>query len=249
MRLNFSDKFIIINGVNGLVGSSVADLCKKNNLQYVGLDISENSAHEHFIKINDTSLKSLQETTQKVLSEYNPYSWINCSFPRSNGFKNDPYQVDSDTWENELVGHLGSYAQTSLDACNYWKLKNISGCVINTGSIFGLISHPKAFYDMEKTYPSIPYSAIKGGIQSFTKFLAGYFGEFGIRANSVVPGAIKGSKMQSKSDFIIEFEKHTMLGRLGEPEEISNLYLYLLSNQASYITAQNIIVDGGYSSY
>ncbi len=91
------------------------------------------------------------------------------------------------------------------------------------------------------------YSAGKGGVLSIVRSLADRLGHDGIRINSVSPGQIVTPMMQPTLDAIgaDRFEQRILLGRLGQPEEIGRVVRFLLSDEASYITASEIVVDGG----
>jgi len=92
-----------------------------------------------------------------------------------------------------------------------------------------------------------PYASFKGGLEVLTRYMAKEFGERGIRANSIAPGAIRTELGGGLND---EFEAmlagQTALGRVGEPEEIGGVVASLLSSENRWINAQNIEVTGGY---
>ena len=91
------------------------------------------------------------------------------------------------------------------------------------------------------------YTAAKGGVLSLVRSLADRLANDGIRINSISPGMIRTPMMQPAIDNLPEghFEKRILLGRFGEPEEIGRVVRFLLSDEASYITAAQIVVDGG----
>jgi NAD(P)-dependent dehydrogenase (short-subunit alcohol dehydrogenase family) len=91
------------------------------------------------------------------------------------------------------------------------------------------------------------YSAAKGGILSLVRSMADRLSADGIRINSVSPGQILTPMMRPAVEAMPEgyFEKRILLGRLGEPEEVGRVVRFLLSDEASYITASEIVVDGG----
>ena len=98
---------------------------------------------------------------------------------------------------------------------------------------------------------NMPYSIIKGGLVNLTRQMASYYGEFGVRANNIFSGGLKGyvagkSKLQEKQ-FINNYEKKVPLKRLGDPEEVANVITFIASDVASYITGSNIVVDGGWT--
>ncbi len=91
------------------------------------------------------------------------------------------------------------------------------------------------------------YTAAKGGVLSIVRSLADRLGPDGIRINAVSPGHIRTPMMQPSIDARGEdrYNSRILLGRVGEPPEIANVVRFLLSDEASYITAAEIVVDGG----
>ena len=111
-----------------------------------------------------------------------------------------------------------------------------SGKVINIASTAGMIGLQKA----------AEYSAAKAGIIAFTKTLAKELGQHSINVNCVSPGVIGTPRVrQSAGDVLQTWLGEIPLGRLGEPEEVAQVVLFLASDEASYITGENIVVAGG----
>lgn len=92
-----------------------------------------------------------------------------------------------------------------------------------------------------------PYASFKGGLEVLTRYMAKEFGERGIRANSIAPGAIRTELGGGLND---EFEAmlaaQTALGRVGEPDDVGRVVASLLSQESGWINAQNVEVGGGY---
>lgn len=91
------------------------------------------------------------------------------------------------------------------------------------------------------------YSAAKGGMLSLVRSLADRLANEGVRINAVSPGQIRTPMMQPALDALPPgtFERRILMGRLGEPDEVARAVRFLLSDEASYITAAELIVDGG----
>jgi NAD(P)-dependent dehydrogenase (short-subunit alcohol dehydrogenase family) len=91
------------------------------------------------------------------------------------------------------------------------------------------------------------YTAAKGGVLSLVRSLADCLGRDGIRINSISPGQILTPMLQPSVDALPKgfYEKRILLGRMGAPEEIGRVVRFLLSDEASYITAAEFVVDGG----
>lgn len=115
-------------------------------------------------------------------------------------------------------------------------IKRRSGKVINFASLAGMIGMRKA----------AEYAAAKGGVVAFTKSLAKELGPYGINVNSISPGVIGTARVRKvNKDTIQDWLVGISLGRIGEPEEVARVVLFLASNDSSYITGENIMVDGG----
>jgi NAD(P)-dependent dehydrogenase (short-subunit alcohol dehydrogenase family) len=89
------------------------------------------------------------------------------------------------------------------------------------------------------------YSATKGAITSFTRALSSNLAEKGIRVNAVAPGPIWTPLIPATLSSVGDFGKSTPMGRVGQPSEVAPAYVFLASEDASYITGQVIHINGG----
>ncbi len=92
------------------------------------------------------------------------------------------------------------------------------------------------------------YSAAKAALLSLTRTLAARWGEQGVRVNAVVAGGVRSSQRQS-DEFVTNYSNKTMLNRMAQPDEIANAVAFLASDEASYITGESLMVDGGFSAW
>jgi NAD(P)-dependent dehydrogenase (short-subunit alcohol dehydrogenase family) len=117
------------------------------------------------------------------------------------------------------------------------------GTIVNISSINGLTAFPMR----------LAYSAAKAGVVSMTKVLATEWAPYGIRVNAVAPGNTKTEMVQQAVDQglidVDVYTDRTPLGRLGEPEEIAEVVLFLASDRSSFVTGQVIAPDGGWTAF
>ncbi len=148
---------------------------------------------------------------------------------------NNVFDYDDEDWENTYQVNLKAPFELSREVARY--MKNSGGSIINITSL-----------NSELGFPNNPaYVAMKGGLKQLTKSLAVDLGKYNIRVNNVGPGYIKTNMTkQGWKNNRKEIEDRTILGRWGEPEDLIGTIVFLLSSASSYITGQDIYVDGGY---
>ena len=113
-----------------------------------------------------------------------------------------------------------------------------SGAIVNASSVVGIYGN----------FGQTNYSATKFGVIGFTKTWARELGPKGIRVNAICPGFIATEMIKAMPENILQdIERRSWLGRLGTPEEIANVYLFLASNEASFINGVALEVSGGIS--
>lgn len=117
------------------------------------------------------------------------------------------------------------------------------GSIVNLSSMLGLISVPLA--------PADGYTAAKHGVVGLTKHFATNYGMRGVRVNCINPGWIRTAMtdpLAASPEFTAYMEQHSALGRMGTPEEVANVALFLASDEASFVTGSSYVVDGGWTA-
>lgn len=123
------------------------------------------------------------------------------------------------------------------------------GSIIQTSSIYGICGPDQRIYEGSEymgraiNSPAV-YSASKAGLAGLTKYLATYWADSGVRVNTLTPGGV--SSGQNKT-FDTKYSLRVPMGRMAEADEITGALVFLASDASSYITGQNIVVDGGLS--
>ena len=138
----------------------------------------------------------------------------------------------------DAFGSLDAVVNNGTLAAVERMLEGDGGSIVNMASVFGVVGEPN----------SASYSAAKGGVISLTRQVARDYAREGIRVNSVSPGFIDTPMLrQDTHDGTVEFaEKYTPMGRVGQPAEIAEAVVYLAGDTASFVTGQNLVVDGGF---
>ena len=148
----------------------------------------------------------------------------------------------SEEWHKCLSINLTSVYQISIGLENSL-LKSSDPSIVNISSIYGVIGPDKEIYKGTSFFNPASYSASKGGLNSLTRWLAGSLNKK-IRVNSISLGGVL--RKQSKI-FINRYSKKTIMRRMAKNQDLVGPVLFFISKESSYITGQNLLVDGGYS--
>lgn len=123
------------------------------------------------------------------------------------------------------------------------------GKIVNMASMYGVVAPDFGIYDESPNFLNPPhYGAAKAGLIQLTKYYASYLGEFNIQVNSVSPGAFPSKTVQEDKTFVQQLSNKTALKRIGQPSDLGGIFVFLCSDASNYITGQNFMVDGGWTT-
>lgn len=154
--------------------------------------------------------------------------------------------VTEEDWLNGLDGTINGVFRCTKAVIPYMR-KNQYGVIINISSMYGIVSPDSRIYG-DSGYNNPPdYGAGKAAIIQFTKYSACHLACDGIRVNAISPGPFPGAEVQQNKAFMSNLENRVPLGRIGRPDDLKGAVVFLASNASSYVTGQNIVVDGGWT--
>lgn len=238
-------KVIIVTGGSGLIGNEILNYLVNKNYQVVSLDKADNHKFPDLtLRCDLTCENSVLSCIKEVMDKYGAIDGlVNNAYPRTNDWGNKWENILLQSWRDNVDMQLNSTFFITQKISEIMQNQG-QGSIVNIASIYGVVGNDFSVYSGTDMTSPAAYSAIKGAIINLSRYLASYLAPYNIRVNCVSPGGIYDKQPEI---FIKNYEAKVPLGRLGNPNDISPIVSFLLSDESSYITGQNIIVDGGWT--
>jgi 3-oxoacyl-[acyl-carrier protein] reductase len=204
--------------------------------------VEELGGEARFWRVDVTQRAAVQETVESVAAHFGRLDVL----VNNAGILRDGLLVKFK--EGQLVGQM---AEMDFDQVVAVNLKGVFNCtqavaplMIRQGS--GVILNATSIVGLDGNFGQTNYVASKAGVIGMTKVWARELGRYGIRVNAVAPGVTVTEMTAGMPEKALEMMKaRTPLGRLGQPEDIANAYLFLASDEAAFISGVTLRVDGG----
>ena len=246
MRLNFKGKTAVITGASGGMGLEISKKLAQNNISVLMLDLKSpgknflnNNKNCKFKKVDVTNFRNLQLQIDKFYKQHQSIDYL-INTTGVLWFNKDvsAVDIDSNIWDKVFEINLKSMMHLSKIIVPKM-IRNNFGSMVHISSIDALSGDDK---------PQDAYGASKAAMIRLSKSLAIQFASKNIRSNIILPGPIDTEmqiRWKKNPSTKKNLEKFIPLNKVGKPEDISNASIFLLSDQASYITGTELIVDGG----
>ncbi|MBL4889891.1 MAG: SDR family oxidoreductase [Candidatus Lindowbacteria bacterium] len=265
-----SGKHVFITGATGFLGQTMVETFLINNARVMAFGRSDaihelgkqwNQKYGNHIQVRQIdmyNIQHLEDELQSLVQNEKTFDVIINNAHELNsksgfGIKGDPIESSTlDHWEKHAAG--GLYWPAMITRILGSKMKNQGrGSIINISTMYAATApDPNLYTDTDFMTPP-GYSASKAGMIAFTKYVASFWGSYGVRCNAILPGPISNTQSQSgisveKDDpFLKRLVDRTCLGRIGTPDDLSGLLLYLASDSSSFMTGQELVIDGGWT--
>ena len=249
MKLSFKGKSAIVTGACGGMGLEISNKLSENNISVLMLDLRSpnkefllKNRNCHFKKVDVTNFKKMKKCIDDFYKKQKSIDYL-INTTGVLWFNKDVSAVDinSDIWDKVFEINLKSMMYLSKIVVPLMKKKKF-GSMVHISSIDALSGDDK---------PQDAYGASKAAMIRLSKSFAIQFASNNIRSNIILPGPIEtGMQIRWKKNLKAKksLEKIIPLNRIGKPTDIANASVFLLSDQANYITGTEIIVDGGLTS-
>lgn len=267
---NAGDKTVVITGAGGFFGRYIAKTFLEIGARVVLLSRSERVLRQSqqyrreygtnkvvSVRVDFYNRKKAEKILKEIAGKYDVDVLVN-----------NAYDLSPRTGFNTLKGHLenSTYAQwkCAFESGVYWAVlttqvfggqfrKRERGSIINIGSMYGIVAPNPKLYEGRKFLNPPTYGVNKAGIIALTRYTASFWGRYGVRCNAVLPGAFSNVETESPNSvspddpFLEKLKGNTALHRIGHPDDLRGILVYLASDASSYMTGQSIVIDGGWT--
>ncbi|WP_337871890.1 SDR family oxidoreductase [Ignavibacterium sp.] len=263
---DLNGKVAIVTGALGLIGKHHCYALSEAGANVVVADLDESDCQQFAkslptdsigVSVNIIDKSSVEKLRDKTLSKFGGIDILINNAAINDMFENPQAAAELSMFENYPL----EMWQKSLDVnvtgtflCSQIIGKvmadNGKGSIINIASTYGMVGPDQSIYkkpDGTQTFFKSPaYPATKGAIINFTRFLAAYWGNKGVRVNTLSPGGVENNQDEY---FIKNYSTKTMLGRMAAPTDYKGAVVFLASDASSYMTGANLVVDGGWTAW
>ena len=243
--IDLSDKIALVTGASRGIGQSISMILAQNGAHVVCVSrnvndvqsVADKITHQKFnasaVSCDISDSNNVTELVKDIIEKHGRIDILinNAGITRDNLLM----RMSEDDW-NEVINVNLKAAFTAIKAASRSMIKQRSGRIINISSVVGLIGNAG----------QVNYAASKAGLIGMTKSVAREFASRGITANCIAPGYVETEMTNKLTDKVkSSLNEQIPLGRIGNVEDIAYAVAFLASDEASYITGQTLVVDGG----
>ncbi len=258
-KIELNNKVVLISGGYGHLGSAMVKGLLDHGAKVVVLARDEQKYQELLNELNEDHKNNLFYQSCDIadtLSIKNAFESAFLKLGKIDVLVNNaayhkgqsPENMTDEDWASGLDGVLSSVFRAIREIIPYFR-KAGGGSIINVSSMYGMVAPDFGIYKESPKFLNPPhYGAAKAGVIQLTKYYASYLGEEGIRVNTVTPGPFPTESVQMDKTFMASLRKKTLMNRFGTPQDVAGIFVFLSSDASNFITGQNFIVDGGWTT-
>jgi len=258
---NLSEKVVFLTGAAGLLGTQYATALSSVGANVVLADINynkckkiekelkeKNNVSPFSIKMDISNKKSIDNAIAKVMKKFSKIDVLvnNAVFPETQKERS----IQFEKFPLELWNKIFAVNVTGVFLCNQKigsiMVKQQKGSIINISSMYGIVAADQRIYGNSGLNSTAAYAVTKSSLFNFTRYLASYWRNTGVRINTLTLGGVENNQ---DPKFIQKYSEKTMIGRMAKKNEFTGALIFLASDASSYMTGSNMVVDGGWTAW
>lgn len=269
-KFSLQGKVAVVTGGAGLLGKQFCNTLAQAGASVVVADFLAEPAQAHAeqlqsegykalaVAVDVTKLGSVQAMVEQTVQTFGSLDIIVCSAAmdpkfdqehageqHNNNFETYPLPA----WQQAMDVNLTGVFLCCQAAARQMVAQGKKGSIINICSTYGLVPPDQRIYEKPgkpKQFKPAFYTATKAAVLGLTKYIASYYAGTEIRANCLTPGGVYNNHDET---FAQNYAYRTIMGRMAHLDEMNGALLYLASEASSYMTGNNVVVDGGWTAW
>jgi len=264
-------KVALLTGASGFLGRTFAETLLTNGADLIAIGrpaklgkqveawkekYGSGRVHGYYVDMFD--LEALTKTLDEISGRHAVDVLINNAheLAPASGFNTPAGSLDQgnmDVWMRNLTAGV-CWPALTVQKIGVGMKERGRGSIINISTMYAVVAPRPALYEGTTFLNPPAYSASKAAMIAFTRYVASFWGSYGIRANAILPGPFSNTEdagpnsVRVGDPFIEKLKANTSLGRIGRAGELAGALLFLASEASSYVTGQTIVVDGGWTT-
>ncbi|MFN2453676.1 MAG: SDR family NAD(P)-dependent oxidoreductase [Pyrinomonadaceae bacterium] len=264
-------KTALLTGASGFLGRTMGRVLLANGAKLIALGRSERleelaaewakdfgADRVSAYRVDMYNLPALEETLNRLVARE----------PAIDILINNAHELGTQTGFNTSAGSLENSTpeqwMRNLTGGIYWSVLTVQkvgpamkarrqGSIINISTMYAQVAPSPQLYKGTDFINPPGYSTSKAGLLAFTRYVASFWGAYGIRANAILPGPFSNTEddgansVSDDDDFLERLKARTCLNRIGKPDELAGALLFLASDSSSFVTGHALTVDGGWT--
>ncbi len=265
-EFSLKGKVAIVTGAVGLIGKEHCIALSEAGANVIAVDLNGEKCAEVAKGLETESIgvgtditdkASLENLKEKVLSKYGRIDVLVNNAAINEMFEDPNMAAEQSKFENLPLDIWKKMVDVNItgmflicQVIGSYMAEQGKGSIINVASTYGIVAPDQSIYKDEngnqKFYKSPAYPTTKGAVLNFTRYLASYWGNKGVRVNTLSPGGVENNQ---DAYFQKLYSAKTPLGRMSKRTEYRGAVVFLASDASSYMTGANLVVDGGWTCW
>jgi NAD(P)-dependent dehydrogenase (short-subunit alcohol dehydrogenase family) len=263
-NFELNQRVAVVTGATGLIGRHHCMALSEAGAHVVCADLDFGKCEDLAktlptksigLKLDVTQEESVKSGLQAVLKSLGRVDILINNAAINDMFENPTVALERSRFEHypvEMFRKMMDVNVTGMFLCSQIfgseMARSKKGSIINISSTYGIVGPNQSLYikpdGKHAMFKSAAYPASKGAVIAFTRFLAAYWGDQGVRVNTLSPGGVENSQDEF---FVKKYSERTPLARMAEPTDYRGAVVFLASDASSYMTGANLVVDGGFT--